>query len=392
MEKRKLQTPEGVQDILERECYNKRELEARIKHEFILNGYNEVETPSFEYYDVFASGIGSVRQENMLKFFDAQGRILVLRPDITMPIARMGATKLDTSSPLRLCYVGNAYGAATAYYSEQMEFTQAGLEVLGLPGAEADAEVIAIAIRSLLSSGLRDFQIDIGQVGYFKGCLQDAGFDAGDEELLRGYVDQKNMLAVELFLKERNADADVFNSIMGILSLYGGKEVLDAAQSACDNAICRAAIENLREVHSILSDFGFGEYLSIDLGLLQSMDYYSGITFKGISTTIGQPLLAGGRYDNLLLEFGKAVPATGFALGIKRTLLALEKQDALLPLPGIDYVISSSNTMRKKAYELLRAMQSEGKRVELALALDQARLEQYALSKGAQAVFVAEEK
>jgi len=392
MEKNKLQTPEGVQDILERECYNKRELEARIKHEFILNGYNEVETPSFEYYDVFASGIGSVRQESMLKFFDAQGRILVLRPDITMPIARMSATKLDTSLPLRLCYMGNAYGAATAYYSEQKEFTQAGIELLGVPGAEADAEVIAIAIRSLLSSGLRDFQIDMGQVGYFKGCLQSAGLDADDEEILRGYVDQKNMLAVELFLNERNVSERVHEGIMGILSLYGGKEVLDAAEKACDNQPCREAIENLREVYSILSDFGFEEYLSIDLGLLQSMDYYSGITFKGISNTIGQPLLAGGRYDNLLLEFGKAIPATGFALGIKRTLLALEKQGALLPLPGIDYVISSSRTMRKRAYDMMRSMQGEGKRVELSLALDKVQLEQYARSKGAQAVFVAEDE
>jgi len=156
MERYKNQIPEGVQDTLPPECYHKRRMEERVMALFRAAGYDEVETPSFEYYDVFAEGVGAVRQEKLQKFFDNKGRILVLRPDITMPIARLSATRLYDGKPLRLCYRGSAFGTDGGFYAEQKEFTQLGVEYLGVTGPESDGALIALSIEALRAAGLTE--------------------------------------------------------------------------------------------------------------------------------------------------------------------------------------------------------------------------------------------
>ena len=383
------QLPDGLQDYLPDECFNKRAVEERIRKTFYLGGYSEIETPSMEYYDVFASGIGSVRQEKMIKFIDTTGRILVLRPDMTIPIARvMGTKPLDM--PARLFYIGNAFGHDGSFYSTQREFTQAGVELLGLPGPEADAEVIALAVEALTCAGLKCFQIDIGQVEFFKGLMEEAGLTSEESEELRILVDQKNDLAVELFLHNRGIGGDVKKRIMKLSTLYGGAEVFDEALRFSSSKRCRAAVENLREVYDILCQFGVQQYISIDFGMLQSIDYYSGIIFKGMSGDLGQSLLSGGRYDKLLGEFGLEAPATGFALGIKRSMIALERQGGLRRIPGIDCVVSCDKSARALAYERMNLMRDRGQRVEAALHLSQSELEAYASKLGARAMYFKE--
>ena len=167
MSKWKIYTPDGVQDILCDDCYQKRELEHKLRMLFRSCGFKEIEPPAIEFYDVFASESGGIMQENMFKFFDQQGRILVLRPDITVPVARIAATKFkDAVYPLRFSYIGNVYRYNDYGGGKQNEFTQAGVEIFGVNTPESDAEVISIAIQALKTSRLESFQIDIGQVDF----------------------------------------------------------------------------------------------------------------------------------------------------------------------------------------------------------------------------------
>jgi ATP phosphoribosyltransferase regulatory subunit len=383
MRRWKKHIPEGVQDYLMEECFHKRVIESKIKDFFYRWGYDEIETPTFEYYDVFSSGIGSVRQEQMLKFIDHHGRILVLRPDITMPIARIAATKLrDYPIPLRLCYLSNAFGYDPTQAGNQREFTQAGIELLGLEGTEADAEAISLAIMALRDIGLSNFQIDIGQVDFFKGLMEEAGVTDDEAEEIRQYVDQKNMLDIDLLLKDTPISCSVKRKIMELPSLYGGPEVLDIAQKITENKRCKKAIDNIRQVYDILNDFGLKDYISIDLGMVQSIDYYSGIIFRGITSELGFPILAGGRYDQLVKEFGYDLPATGFAMGIKRLLMALERQGNLDHIPGIDILVGYHPHVRQKAFAYIQDLRAKGKRVEVYLGkMDKAAFIQYASIK-----------
>lgn len=390
MERFKRQIPDGVQDTLPAECMHKRALMERIRRVFLMSGCFEVETPTFEYYDVFASGIGSVRQEKVLKFFEGNGRILVLRPDITMPIARLCATRLYQGEQLRLCYAGNAFGAEDSSFASQKEFTQMGVELIGVSGAAADAEVICTAIEALDAAGLSDYTIELGQVEFFKGLMEEAGVGPKEADALRFAVDEKNLLGVELCLKNLNLPDELAQRIKQMTSLYGGPEVFDLAYRFSENERCRAAVENLREVYAALCDFGLERRVSVDLAMLQSLDYYSGIVFKGISAQLGQPILSGGRYDRLLSEFGVWAPATGFSMGIKRILIAMERQGALEGEPQVDAVISASRQKRGEAYQKAGEMRRKGVVTELALHLDRAELERYAAQKGAMPIYIEE--
>ncbi|MDP2891599.1 MAG: ATP phosphoribosyltransferase regulatory subunit [Bacillota bacterium] len=386
MDSYKKYLPEGVQDYLPQECYNKRQLESVIRNRFFISGYDEVETPNFEYFDVFASGIGSVRQEKMLKFIDSTGRIMVLRPDITMPIARMAAARLKKQKPpYRLFYIGNAYGYEPAHSMQQREFTQAGIELIGVPGPEADAEVIALAIEAVEDAGLKGFQIEIGQVDFFKGLMEECDLPFEKIEELRGHIDHKNCLEVELFLGACGLDGGVREKLMKLPSLYGGAEVLEQALRLSHSKRSEAAVENIRAIYTALCRYGYEKYISIDFSMLQSIDYYSGAIFRGITKDLGYPILTGGRYDGLLGEFGLALPATGFALGIKRVMIALERQGALQSIPQPQTVVSCAENGVELAYKAFSEMRKSGRRTELALWIKNTRdLKRYAAERGVQ--------
>lgn len=361
------QIPGGVQDYLQAECYHKRRVERALRETFMMSGYDEVETPSFEYYDVYSES-NALKQERMIKFFDPNGRILALRPDFTMPIARLCATRMEGAElPLRLCYVGSAFGNDADAQSQRREFTQAGVELLGLPGAKGDAEVIALAIVAMKEAGLTDFQIDIGQVEFFRGLMDQVGMNERDAEQLREYVEQKNELAIELMLKNYPMGGEIKSDLQRLPMLYGGPEVLDEAQAISSHPRCRAAIDNLREVYALLEAFGLSDYVSIDLGMVQAIGYYTGVIFKGMTGALGYPLLTGGRYDHLLRAFGRDLPATGFALGVKEILLSLDSQSALRPQPGVQVLVGADASCVSAAYAYAQKLRGEGIRTAFCL-------------------------
>lgn len=371
LDKLKLRLPEGVQDYLPDECYNKREIEDTIRRFFYLSGYNEIETPIIEFFDVFAGVKPSIEQEQMFKLIDPEGRILVLRPDITMPIARVVGTKMANDPlPLRLFYLGNVYRYGNFQAGKQREVAQAGMELLGVSDPEADAEVVAMAIQLFLELGLKEFQIDIGQVEFFKGLIEEAGLVQEEVEEIRSLIDHKNMLALEMFLKKLPISEQIKDTLYRLPQLYGDSQILEDAMKISRNPKCRAALENIYQVYGILKDYGFDRFVTFDLGMVHSFNFYTGIIFRGITRELGYPICGGGRYDRLVSEFGRDLPATGFAVGIKRLLIALERQGKLKQVPGVDVLVVAQDGQRREAYHLMQRLKRQNMRVEMFLPVD----------------------
>lgn len=362
----KIYTPEGVQDILQNECFFKKNLEDRIRKVFRSSGYYEVETPIVEFYDVFSTEENIIPQETMFKFFDQQGRILVLRPDITIPIARVAATKLkDAAYPLRISYIGNAFKYNELGGGKQKEFTQAGVEIIGVNTPEADAGVIATAIDAVKATGLENFQIDIGQVEFFKGLMEETGLSAEETEKMRVLIDRKDFLGIEELVEEHNIRDDLKELILDFPKLFGSTDVIDRVEKYPINERSIKALNNLRSIINILDDYGLSKYVSVDLGMVQSLNYYSGTIFRGFTYGVGFPILSGGRYDRLVEKFGKSSPATGFSMGINMVMMALDRQKIEFEKPRVDTLVCCSEEGRKTAFRICETLRKQGLVVEM---------------------------
>jgi ATP phosphoribosyltransferase regulatory subunit len=324
----KLHTPNGVNDILPDECSVKKEIESTIWSVFSSIGYKEVETPSFEYYDCYAGVGGQISQEHMFKFFDEQGRILALRPDFTTSIARMAATKTQNDAyPLRYLYTGSVFRVEQTQGARQREFTQSGIELIGSYSPAADAEVISAAMEAVIAVGIEDFSMEIGQIAFFNGLVQQAGLDAKSIEKLRERIDSKDSVGIKTITDKLNIDENIKNLIIDLPYLFGNEEVFEKAYVEGLNETSKLALDNLKRIYELLCLYGFEKYVSIDLGMLESIDYYTGSIFKCYTHGVGFPICAGGRYDNLMSKFGTPKGAVGAAIGINRLISVLADKE-----------------------------------------------------------------
>lgn len=370
MKRWSIYTPEGVQDILFDQCRVKRTLETGLRRLFDSYGYIEMETPTIEFFDAFGGEMGLIRQESMYKFCDAKGRLLVLRPDMTIPIARVVATKVrDEMLPLKCCYIGNAFCFDELGGGKQNEYTQAGIEILGIRSPEADAEVIAMAVKAVRSCGLEDFQIDIGQVDFFKGIMEKSGLPADEVEEVRELIDRKDFVAVEQVMNRHQVSGDLKALILDLPRLFGNKDILAGIRRDPIGEKASAALDYLQKVLDILEDKGMSRYVSIDLGMVQSLNYYTGIVFRGYTYGIGFPILSGGRYDGLVSKFGKDCPATGFSMGINMVMMALERQNRTVNGEPEGILITYEEGGRKFAYDYCEKAVREGRIAELDIGL-----------------------
>ncbi|MCD8390464.1 MAG: ATP phosphoribosyltransferase regulatory subunit [Firmicutes bacterium] len=291
---------------------------------FASCGYREVETPMFEYYDCYAGRQGQIAQENLYKFFDEQGRVLVLRPDFTTSIARMAATKEENSPvPLRYMYTGSVFRAEQTEGARRREFTQSGIALIGSCSAAADAEVIAAATEAVLAAGIEEMTVEIGQVAFFNGLAEQTELKSADAERLRERIDSKDVVGIREILKDLNMDDNIKSLIEELPYLFGDISILDKARVPGLNETSKIALDNLRDIYNLLCEYGFEKYVSIDLGMLQSIDYYTGSIFKFYTHGVGFPICAGGRYDRLMGNFGAPKGAVGAAIGINRLMQAL---------------------------------------------------------------------
>lgn len=365
----KLHTPTGVNDILPEECSEKKEIEATIWAVMSAAGYKEVETPAFEYYDCYVGEGGQISQEAMFKFFDEQGRILALRPDFTTSIARMAATKeADKKTPLRYMYTGNVYRHEQTEGVRQREISQTGIELIGSYSYLADAEVISCAIEALLAVGIEEFSIEIGQVAFFNGIVEQAGLDEAMTEKLRERIDSKDSVGIKLLVKDLNIEENMKQLIIDLPYLFGDASILERANVKELNYTSKTALDNLKNIYDTLCSYGFEKYISLDLGMLQSIDYYTGSIFKGYTHGIGFPVCAGGRYDNLMGKFGAPKGAVGVAMGISRIMKAVASK-------GFGRNVGSTLAFAEKGaaaplYELISSLRVNGCLVEQYLGTD----------------------
>ncbi len=369
--RRRLQIPHGMQDTLPGECAGKRVLEGKLRRLFTLNGYQEIETPLLEYYDTLDDATFGYRPEQVWKTFDPQSHILAIRPDSTIPAVRLASGRLENAPlPLRLCYVQSAAKFHSETLSLLCEDTQAGVELMGEGSAQSDAEVIALAIEALRSAGLHDFLIELGEVQFVNGFLQEAGLTPEQCAAVRELMAHKNALDMQLYLDTLSLERDVSERLMRLPQLFGDFSVLDEAEQLTQSPLCLNAIARLRQIITILADDGCADCVSIDLGLAQQVNYYSGMVFHGLVGDLGQPLLSGGRYDGLPAQFGRPLPATGFALSLKLTMMALERQGVSFAPPKPDVIVSFASGCLHQAVSYARRQREKGVSVALLYGLD----------------------
>lgn len=327
MENRLLHTPDGVRDIYGQEYQRKIHIEQSIKTILHRYGYQDIQTPTFEYFDVFSRETGTRPSKELYKFFDKEGNTLVLRPDFTPSIARCAAKYfLEEGKPVRIMYQGNAFANTSVLQGKLRESTQIGSELIGDASAQADAETAAMVIEALRHTGLEKFQLSMGQVDYYRGLCEEAGLGEEMELELRSYISNKNYFGAEDFLI-RNEIPEKFRSILlKSAELLGGYEVLQEAKKSVNSVRSLKAIERLEEIYKIIKFYGVEKYVSFDLGMLNEYQYYTGVIMKAFTYGVGDPIATGGRYDKLLGYFGKDRPAIGVMINVDSLMEAVSRQ------------------------------------------------------------------
>ncbi len=379
MKDKLLHTPEGVRDIYNSECEVKLMLQKNLHQVLEHYGFRDIQTPSFEYFDIFNQERGTVSSKDMYKFFDREGNTLVLRPDITPSIARCVAKYYrEEELPIRLCYIGNTFLNNLGYQGKLKEVTQLGAELLNDDSIEADAEMLALTIDCLLKSGLKEFQLEIGDADFFRSLIEEAGFE-DEEEItnLRILIENKNVFGVEEIILSKDMNQELKNIFLKLPELFGSLEVLDRAKKLTSNVRALKSIERLEQLYEILTEYGFDRYISFDLAMLSKYNYYTGIIFNAYTYGTGDAIVTGGRYDNLVGQFGKEAPAIGLAIVIDQLMLALSRQK-LLPIPDAgDTLIIYKKPYRKLAIALTGSFRKDGMNTILQLSNIQKPYEEY---------------
>ncbi|MCC7352363.1 MAG: ATP phosphoribosyltransferase regulatory subunit [Anaerolineae bacterium] len=379
--------PHGVADIFGVDAARHIALRRALRDVFTSWAYQEVIPPTFEYADTQAAELSPQLREEMYRFVDRDGRALALRADLTVATARIVGTRLyDQPLPLRLFYVGHVFRHEEPRAGRRREFTQAGIELVGAGSAEADAEVLAIAMTALQRAQLPRFQLNVGHSGWFRALLASVAIGDAAGERLRIAVDRKSSAALAEAADSLPLSEPVRAALLATPGLSGGPEVLQRAASLAPNAEAQEAIARLEQVYARLTHRGLADYVALDLGEVRGMQYYTGIRFEAFAPGLGVPLCTGGRYDGLLAHFGPSLPAVGFALELERLLLALSPYD-LPSVTNAPHVVAAAGAPRA-AWSLLQAARGRGWRIEEdVLGRDRQALLAHARGRGAQTVW-----
>jgi ATP phosphoribosyltransferase regulatory subunit len=312
--------PPGMRDVLPDEMRELRALGARMRASFEDAGYGEVRTPALEYESVLR--LGDERAAGArYRTFDERGDVLALRSDMTIPIARVVATRYsDAEPPLRFCYVAHAWRAGERGVGEPREFLQGGIELIGMEGAAGEAEVIALTIAALDDAGLRRHRVGVGDGGLYRRMLRSVGVPEERHLPLLECLSRRDLVTLDMQVAELGLPDEPRRLLTRLPELRGGAGVLDEADGAVDE---------LRELHSLLERRGVADRVIFDLGLVRELGYYTGAVFEVYDPAVGFALGGGGRYDDLLGRFGRPLPACGIALDLQRVHMAQAAEEAL---------------------------------------------------------------
>ena len=379
-------TPEGTKDYIFDECTRKSHVTGSLKKIFKERGYRRVMTPTIEFYDVFGASADYLPQENMYKLMDNKGRLMVLCPDGTIPIARLSATRLlHMEMPLRLYYSHNVYRMANGLRGRSSEIYQCGVELIGSGSMRSDLEIMEMAAASLESiSNGAGYRLELCHIGYFKALMDSLGADEETREEIRRNIEQKNFASLNDLLEQfpNNAAAAALKYLP---RLFGGEEVFEQAYTLFEDASARESLDYLRNIYNSLQQLGLGDKVIIDLGLVNQAEYYTGIIFRGYFNEVGEPVLSGGRYDNLLSDFGADFPAVGFAVNVDLASSIVEKHP---PLTADVLVMASEDSYLVKAIQYRKQLIAKGQIVENCVLDDRAEAIRYAARCGIAQVHV----
>ena len=368
-----LHTPEGVRDIYNSEYAKKKMLEKELSKRLALHGFHEIQTPMFEFFDIFSKERGTVSSKDMYKFFDREGNTLVLRPDITPSIARCVAKYYKAEQmPIRLSYCGSTFINSSSYQGKLKEATQLGAELINDESIEADVEMIALTVECLKCAGLKEFQVEIGQADFFIGIVEEAGFDEEETEQLRILIENKNLFGVEELIRGKKLEKPVKRVILQLTDLFGPlSKVLSVKEYLTNERACKA-LERMEKLYELLSYYGYEQYITFDLGMLSKYNYYTGIIFRAYTYGTGDAVITGGRYDSLVSQFGKKAPAIGMAVLVDQLLNALSRQKLLDEPQAENTLIVYEASFIANAVALATHFRNQNMNIEL-LVHDQSR-------------------
>ena len=385
----KLHTPEGVRDIYNKECETKLALQKKLNTVLHLYGYKDIQTPTFEYYDVFREEIGSTSTQELDKFFDREGNILALRPDITPSIARAAATLFENEDfPIRLCYAGNTFINHSSYQGRLKENTQLGAELIGLDSIEADAEMIAMVVDGLKRTGLNEFQVSIGHVDFIQGLMNAADLLEDESREVRTLITNRNFFGVEELLDSKNVKESVKEAFAVLPELVGGPEVLETALRTAPDLNACLGVTRLQQIYRLLTLYGAEDHVTFDLSMSGSYGYYTGVIFRAYTYGTGDAVVRGGRYDHLLAKFGKDTPSIGFAIILDELMSALNRQKIIVDTVHRNLIVYTEET-EKRAISLTCSFREKGRNIELIkreITEERESFETYAKRSGASAL------
>lgn len=361
-----LHTPEGVRDIYNGECKWKQGLLKSLHQVFHLYGFEDIETPSFEFFEVFNKERGTIPSREMYKFFDREGNTLVLRPDMTPSVARCAAKYFkEENRPIRLCYSGSTFVNNESHKGKLNEVTQLGAELLNDQSVEADAEMLAMTVEALKTAGLKEFQVEVGHADFLNGLLEEGSFSEKERMDLKLLLESKNLFGMEEFLEKRKLPMHLRKLLAMLPELFGSIGDLLKIEALVKNERSIKALERLKRLYQLLGFYGLEKYITFDLGMLSRYDYYTGIILKAYTYGTGEPVAKGGRYDSLVGQFGKDAPAIGVVIVVDQLLLALERQKKGWEETADLTVILYCEEKSKQAVSMAAKLRKCGKRVSL---------------------------
>lgn len=370
----------------------------KLKHRFQTYGYKQIRTSTFENYDMYSTIIGTVNKDEMIKTVDSSGKVLVLRPDVTIPISRMIALdKKAIKNRLRYFYVLDIFRQSLDS-NDKKENTQAGIEYFGEDTPEADAETLMLAIHTSMDLGLSNFKIEIGNAGFIKELLDEASLAPTEMEQLKMLIQSKNIAELESYLANLSLDGGLRSAILTIPLLYGNPgDVIEQAKTIVRNGNMQLKLENLIRVVNILKDYDVEKEVVFNLGLINHMNYYSDLIFQGFTEDVGKPILMGGRYDNLGKQFDHPIPAIGFAFDVDSLVQVLVQQAMLSASDStVEFIILYEMERRRDALLATFKLREKGYQV-IASPLKTSHLQQLSSGfaihyKANQNMFISERK
>ncbi len=382
MKYKKVLTPDGFNDCLDIHFAYTNEIKMKLHNIFTSYGYNGIKTPTLEFFEVF-NNKGSMSPENIFKFIDNDGEVLALRPDITPSIARITAKNFDDKKiPFRFCYIDNSFAMKRANEGRLRELTQAGVELIGINSVESDSEVILLAINALLESGINSFKIDIGNVNFLQGILLDLKLDSKQIETIENLIINREFFDVSNYISDFNIDSTYKEFLNNLQMFKGDYKIIENAKKYAKNIISKEALDRLFEVYKFLEDSGVGEFINFDLSMIGRFDYYTGIIFYGYTENVDFSIIDGGRYDNLIANFGVDLPAVGFSIKVNELVEILFKQNNIALSRETHTLVSFSKDGRSMALQTINKLREDGLVFELSLFNDIDKSKEYAKNNG----------